>query len=247
MIEGKCEYCGKFFRRNRGRSRDAGRFCSRQCSRKFQRRENDKKRKIIQLKFLYLTCEFCGQKFLSIRKSKFCSEKCRAKATLEHGRRYWQQYARKQYARKQYADKKAFCKYCGKEFQLEYKKSKRYCSDECRRKQQRFNTRRNSKKRLRNKIIDSDITLAKLIERDNHICALCGGKVDLNDYSLDDNANFIVGNNYPSIDHIIPLSLGGLHSWDNIQLAHFICNRLKGATILDDTPLSPSKSLAHFG
>jgi 5-methylcytosine-specific restriction endonuclease McrA len=32
-------------------------------------------------------------------------------------------------------------------------------------------------------------------------------------------------------DHIIPLSRGGSHTRDNIQLAHAYCNRLKGARI----------------
>ena len=40
---------------------------------------------------------------------------------------------------------------------------------------------------------------------------------------------FIVGKNYPSIDHIVPLSWGGLHSWANVQLAHHGCNTAKGA------------------
>lgn len=234
MIEGKCEYCGKFFRRNRGTSRDAGRFCSRQCSGKFQRRENDKKRKIIQLKFLCLTCEFCEQKFLSIRKSKFCSEECRAKSAIERTKQY---SVGKQI--EFYQGKKAVCKFCGKEFQLEYKKSKQFCSDECRRKQDRLNKHRGYKKRIKNKIVDSDITLAKLIKRDNYVCALCGEKVDSDDYSLDGNGNFIVGDNYLSIDHIVPLSLGGLHSWDNVQLAHFTCNRLKGARVNNTPPKPP--------
>lgn len=229
MIEGKCKHCGKFFRRNRGRSRDSGKFCSRQCYQRF--RLKGKQSKFVQCEFLLLTCEFCEKKFLSIRKSKFCSEECRAKATLKHGRRYWQQYAKKQYV-----GKKAVCKYCGKEFQLEHKKSKRYCSDECKRKQKRYDQHCRYKKRLQNKIVDSGITLAKLIERDNHICALCGEEIDQDDFKLDDNGNFVAGDNYPSIDHIVPLALGGLHSWDNVQLAHFNCNRLKGARIIDKPP-----------
>lgn len=39
------------------------------------------------------------------------------------------------------------------------------------------------------------------------------------------------GDNYPSVDHIVPLAKGGLHSWDNVQLAHFKCNTLKGARV----------------
>lgn len=34
----------------------------------------------------------------------------------------------------------------------------------------------------------------------------------------------------PSIDHIIPLSQGGTHTLDNVQLAHLKCNRVKHNT-----------------
>ena len=43
----------------------------------------------------------------------------------------------------------------------------------------------------------------------------------------DENNSFIAGNDYPSIDHIIPISKGGQHTWDNVQLAHMICNSIK--------------------
>lgn len=32
---------------------------------------------------------------------------------------------------------------------------------------------------------------------------------------------------YPSIDHIIPVSHGGTHTWDNVELAHRYCNGVK--------------------
>jgi 5-methylcytosine-specific restriction endonuclease McrA len=32
----------------------------------------------------------------------------------------------------------------------------------------------------------------------------------------------------PTVDHIIPLARGGSHTWDNVQLAHHLCNSLKG-------------------
>lgn len=70
---------------------------------------------------------------------------------------------------------------------------------------------------------DQSVTLKKLILRDNGICKICGKPVDLSDI----NRN-TVGNYYPSVDHIIPMSKGGGHVWENVQLAHRICNSRKG-------------------
>lgn len=92
--------------------------------------------------------------------------------------------------------------------------------------------KRRTQKRLRearatqNGKVDYSITLAKLIERDNHICKLCGREVNESDYVYVGDT-FIAGNDYPSIDHIKPLSKGGVHQWDNVQLAHRLCNSIK--------------------
>jgi len=32
---------------------------------------------------------------------------------------------------------------------------------------------------------------------------------------------------YPTVDYIKPVSNGGTHSWDNVQLAHMGCNMVK--------------------
>jgi len=34
-----------------------------------------------------------------------------------------------------------------------------------------------------------------------------------------------------TVDHIVPVSLGGAHTEDNMQAAHFFCNTAKGARI----------------
>ena len=79
--------------------------------------------------------------------------------------------------------------------------------------------------------IDWSISLNKLIQRDRGVCALCGQPVDLNAYHMTAEGYFIAHDLYPSIDHMIPLSRGGTHSWENVQLAHFRCNALKGNAI----------------
>lgn len=66
------------------------------------------------------------------------------------------------------------------------------------------------------------ISLAKVIEKDHNICQICGEPCNKNDKSWGDS-----GPTYPSIDHVIPLSKGGSHTWDNVQLVHIICNSYK--------------------
>jgi 5-methylcytosine-specific restriction endonuclease McrA len=39
---------------------------------------------------------------------------------------------------------------------------------------------------------------------------------------------------YPSIDHIIPLALGGYHERRNVHTAHRICNSRKQARAQND-------------
>lgn len=120
------------------------------------------------------------------------------------------------------------CRECGKEF-VQYSPQQILCKD-CHNILER--TRRNIHSRLReakakeNGKVDYSITLARLMKRDNHTCKLCGRKVNESDYTYI-NDTFIAGNDYPSIDHIKPLSKGGVHQWDNVQLAHRICNSLK--------------------
>lgn len=74
----------------------------------------------------------------------------------------------------------------------------------------------------------SSKSLKKLYDRDKGICKICNGICNWNDKKVV-NGTTIVGNTYPSIDHIIPLSKGGSDDWENLQLAHFKCNWLKGA------------------
>ena len=133
------------------------------------------------------------------------------------------------------------CKWCGKEFYIEQHMGAtiKYCCDTCRQKASREVSARSSKSgaQLRKKRVktfkqngayDNDITLKRLYERDGGVCAICGEKTDFKDCATDKSGYFIVGNAYPSIDHIKPCAKGGTHTWDNVQLAHFICNSIKG-------------------
>lgn len=59
-------------------------------------------------------------------------------------------------------------------------------------------------------------TTASIAERDECICGLCGGLVDLTlQWPAPQSA---------SVDHILPLSRGGDDTLKNVQLAHLACN-----------------------
>lgn len=83
--------------------------------------------------------------------------------------------------------------------------------------------------------VDSHINLKELYERDNGICWICGKSCDWNDKELrisESGHNYLATfGDYPSIDHVIPLSKYGTHTWDNIRLAHKRCNIKKSNKI----------------
>lgn len=62
-------------------------------------------------------------------------------------------------------------------------------------------------------LIVERVLLSVLLERDRWMCGLCHKKVTLKT---------------ASIDHIIPISDGGEHSYKNTQIAHRSCNSKKG-------------------
>lgn len=60
---------------------------------------------------------------------------------------------------------------------------------------------------------DDTITLVEIFRRARGVCHLCHKWVQPR---------------HASIDHIRPISLGGLHVWTNVALSHLKCNLRKG-------------------
>lgn len=121
------------------------------------------------------------------------------------------------------------CESCGSLF---FGRNRKYCSSECAKKI--FNSTHKDKRirKMRAVVIDKGITLEKLYQRDSGRCWICGEQCDYKDYETTKEGYFIVGGAYPSIDHVKPLSKGGLHSWENIKLAHHYCNTIKNDKVV---------------
>lgn len=69
-----------------------------------------------------------------------------------------------------------------------------------------------------------DVSRIVLMERDSWQCGICGGQIEKTSRAPHPLS--------PSIDHIIPISRGGEHSYANTQAAHLQCNIRKGAKLI---------------
>jgi hypothetical protein len=67
---------------------------------------------------------------------------------------------------------------------------------------------------LRGAAFVEHVSLDELYARDNRRCHIC---------------KKIVKRTEASMDHLIPVSQGGPHSWANVALAHISCNASRGA------------------
>lgn len=220
----------------------------------------DRSRQIRGSKEYTRECIVCGKAFTTwLPQKKTCSDECKevnkknhdkgrarnSKKTPEEQHRQWirrrygskdnyqkwlaeQDILKQKRKQERLAEKEAHHRYgecvvCGKTFET-YNPRQKTCSKACGR---RYANARKQNRIPKEQIIDSDITLEALYRRDSGVCYLCGKQCDWND--KDGNK---VGPSYPSIDHLIPVARGGLHSWSNVRLAHFKCNADKSDTIL---------------
>lgn len=73
---------------------------------------------------------------------------------------------------------------------------------------------------------ESGIDHESVYDRSDGSCALCGGRVSDPSvwFGWDGKTWMPLA---PTVDHIVPLARGGTHTWDNVQLAHALCNSRK--------------------
>lgn len=146
--------------------------------------------------------------------------------------------------------KETLCAYCGGEFEPTHSRGawSKACSRSCARKLQwdngehpfqkkprygvmsadeaearAFERGENARRRRRARLagVERDVyTTASIAERDDCICHLCFAVVDMSVKWPDLRS--------PSVDHVLPLSLGGDDTLENVRLACLGCNLSKG-------------------
>jgi 5-methylcytosine-specific restriction endonuclease McrA len=112
------------------------------------------------------------------------------------------------------------CAECGEMFTTSYGDLRSvYCSDACGRRRSHRAARKKERARLRGVRVET-VDPIKVFERDRWRCQICKSPTPPSlRGSYDDRA--------PELDHIMPLSLGGAHSYLNTQCACRRCNREK--------------------
>ncbi|MBO7710281.1 MAG: HNH endonuclease, partial [Oscillospiraceae bacterium] len=213
----------------------------------------------------YKQCPVCGKEFVfNADRSEYCSVKCAAKFSGEKRKIYSDKKAAKraQYERmreRTKSDREAKQRKKAEEraerealriAEQERKKTKKihpcpvcnsttdrlkYCSDKCSKNAQ--NNRHESIRRAKIKgaLVDRDISLMDVYNNDMGICYICGEKCSYDD-KYERDGTVIVGLTYPTIDHVVPLSKGGLHAWSNVRLACKDCNSKKSDAVLYPAP-----------
>lgn len=102
------------------------------------------------------------------------------------------------------------CGSCGSSFTTIFDRQ-RFCSEACRKREERYRRRA---------VQAEDVDREAVFARDRYICQLCGKRVAMTKVAPHPRS--------PTLDHIVPVSKGGAHEPANVQLAHFLCNSLKG-------------------
>jgi 5-methylcytosine-specific restriction endonuclease McrA len=188
------------------------RYCSRQHSGMYL---NSKKPKVPKIE---KACVWCSEIYTTNQKhSKYCSVEC-SKA-FNNDKRVKATQA------KHAANPRRFnydCDRCGQLVMTDICIRKTYLGRYCRncslvKRRERYRVKTAKRQGVAK---PARLSADALIERDGNLCRLCNTEIDL---ALARNSRFGA-----TIDHIVPLSLGGSDDIENMQLAHWICNIKKG-------------------
>lgn len=150
-------------------------------------------------------CENCGasaSREKAHEGNRFCSAKC-------HDDHHWERRKAEPVAERQ-------CKACGIAFQPKGT-AHVYCTTEC-----KYRVWYPNKRAMRRANTVGNVDPFKVFDRDGWKCQLCGKPAPKRLRGSHDPLA-------PELDHIVPLSKGGAHTYENTQCAHRSCNMSKGA------------------
>ena len=226
----ECEVCGSEFGSYRSTGAPGGwtRCCSDRCSKLSRRIKSGSLLRSSRVRVVshHGHCEGCSKHFRKpMRGVRYCSHECSPSAyvwvpedkdCIECGATFTQS--------------RKWQRTCGEDCDLEIKRRQRDSAKKYQKEYRKSPAGRASSKRAKavrraRVAIESEaIDPIAVFDRDRWTCQLCGKRTPrrLRGQMVPDA---------PELDHIIPLALGGPHTWGNVQCACRECNGKKGATI----------------
>lgn len=215
----ECEHCSVSFTWTRksfsAKQIAAGhipKFCSVPCAAKAQ---GLARRKPVQPKIEppLPPCSICAVRPVERRRASYCGADCR-----EIARQIAVDRARG-------TQRGTFtCRHCDTQFERVYGVKRRtFCSDKCAQKHHKSVRKAMTRAPSDGRKVEK-VTPLRVFKRDGWRCHICGGQTD-------PALRGTCEPDAPELEHIIPLSKGGDHSYANTACAHRRCNQEKGDTL----------------
>lgn len=173
-------------------------YC-RRCSNEYRRAHTAGELAPIQAR----NCDGCGVLYMpqARLRSKYCTRKCKDNA--KDARVAKQLLAVK-------AQQPRTCPHCGNAVPVSNRAKSKFCSAACSKEAHHLNKNLGRLGFVR----------AQIGERDNWTCRICRKPVDRSVRYPDSRS--------ASLDHIIPVSRGGKHTFENLRISHLGCNIVRG-------------------
>lgn len=204
-----CERCGTWIEKPNPRGRPQ-RFCSKNCK--------DGVRGLREF-----TCQVCSRRWQADpgpgHPPAYCSEDCREEAARARAREWYYtnpERVAEQPSRQASAKSKTFAAYYQANREAQIERSVQYARDHPEWKR----AKDAAYYAMSRGAVDAErFSLEEIYTRDHGICYLCGRDVDRAQWSM---------------DHVIPVVLGGPHTRANVRLAHRSCNSRKRHALLPE-------------
>lgn len=193
-------------------------YCSAKCRSLASWRRRNIPRKTIQTK----NCDQCGKAFETNRTNqRFCSYECRYDNRLGVMAKQWAENNPRP---------EVFvydCDWCGLKIERDKPLGgiKRYHKGDCSKQAQDARYRAKTVKRQQAGVKPSRIVVEQLVAIHGAVCYLCTEPIDMT-----------IPRTSPmgaTVEHIVPLSRQGTDDFENLQLAHWICNIRKSNKLIE--------------
>lgn len=199
-----CKHCGKVFH---PKKKDRISYCSRDCA--YASRESKPKFSVV----FENKCQVCEKVFIGKKGLKYCGKECSKESNRVRVTEYYRE-------KKELTPKR--CKCCDILFVAKYGIKRRlFCSDKCAINYARKVSGKTHQRRARVfGVAYESVNPFRVFDRDGWRCQICGKQTPR-------ERRGSCYPNAPELDHRVPMSKGGSHTYSNVQCACRACNGAK--------------------